>query len=80
MLLTGHKPLPLPDVQCSQRAAAIQRNRAFSATPVSSADTSGETAIEPDGPEFGQLSLSILGNGVAGADTSARAAKVSTIP
>lgn len=44
---------------------------------MSSAGTSEETAIEPDGPEFGPLSNSILGNDVAGADTPAKAAKVS---
>ena len=65
----------------SQRAAAIQRNPPFSAAPVSSGTgTSEETAIEPGRPEFGQLSLSNLGNGVAGEDTPARAAEVSMVP
>ena len=78
-LLAEQKPLPLPAAQCPQRAAVIQRNRSFSATNVPSAGASWEMAIESDGPEYGQPSLSILGNGVAGADTRARAAKVSPI-
>ena len=78
--LLAEQPLPLPATQCPQRAAAIQRNRSFSVTPMSSTGTSEETATEPGRPEFGQLSLSNLGNGVAGEDTPARAAKVNMIP
>ena len=44
----------------TRRAAAIQRNRSFSATPSCSAGTSEEAAIEPDGPDFDQLLTALL--------------------
>ena len=80
-LLAERKPLPVNVVQCLQRAAALQRNRSFSAASASSsAGVSEETAIEPEGPEFDRMSSSTstggIGNGTTGADTPTSMAKV----
>jgi hypothetical protein len=84
-LLAERKPLPLSAAQCLQRTAGIQRNRSFSATSVSSAAISEETAIDLDGP-FDRMSISTnmsispstggMGNGAAGTDTPTRTAKI----
>ena len=79
-LLAERKPIPPSAVQylqhaaAIQRAAATQRNRSSSATSVSSAGISEETAIDPDGPGFDRAGG--LGNVTPGVDTPTRTAKV----